>query len=172
MILRATANKIADRTYEGAFSAERYGRTEWRKAARLMADRGFAAEQIEAVLKSKWMRWAADAAGTSRGKADHLAAYLNKNVRTLNDDLVLLVEGTFDTATALRMPRPIPEPRVATGADLAGSCEGEDIADLIDLARAIRDEASQVAPADAALAIKVLSDRATTILATIERRAK
>lgn len=46
-----------------AYSFERYAPGEWVKAAKALAKRGHDARAIEAVLRSKWMRWAADAAG-------------------------------------------------------------------------------------------------------------
>lgn len=76
------AARIANKTFDDAYSAERYGRNEWAKAAIFLAGHGFTADEIESILLSKWMRWAADAASATQGKASHLRAY----VRAMHGD--------------------------------------------------------------------------------------
>jgi hypothetical protein len=153
----------------GAYSFDRYGVTEWRRAIRMMDARGFTEMQITAVLYSKWMRWAADAANHERGRATDLERYLDVHVGgRIYKQIAELAPGE-PTEQIISRAKPTP-----SGADLAGFCEGEDIADLINLAIATRDEASLVAnnPKDAKLALQVLRDRAAAILARIERMAK
>ena len=74
-----STDQIADSTFEDAYSATRYGLTEWREASRLLKARGFKPDEIRWVLRSKWMRWAADAANASEGfaRAEDLAAFLD-----------------------------------------------------------------------------------------------
>lgn len=55
-IQRAVA--IAARTAD-AHSAERYGR-HWKMCALLLVERGYSDDECEAILRSKWMRYAAD----------------------------------------------------------------------------------------------------------------
>jgi hypothetical protein len=75
-VTKQQADYLANKTAaEGAYSADRYGADEWRKAAGFLAAHGFTAEEIETILKSKWMRWAADNLGND-GKASHIRAYI------------------------------------------------------------------------------------------------
>jgi hypothetical protein len=66
---KTEAHAIADATFETAYSAGRYGVTEWRKAAAMLATRGFNAAEIEWVLRSKLTRWAADMGNSPHGHA-------------------------------------------------------------------------------------------------------
>lgn len=68
-VTRQQAEYIANGRFNDAFSAGRYGLTEWRKAALWMASHGFTGEEIETILHSKWMRWAADASGEATSGA-------------------------------------------------------------------------------------------------------
>jgi hypothetical protein len=56
--LRALAHFLAEKT-DDAYSRERYGRS-WKACALLLLKRGFDEREVEAVLRSKWMRWAGD----------------------------------------------------------------------------------------------------------------
>lgn len=57
--LAARISVLVDMT-KGSWSFDRYGEREWRRTVRLLIDRGLDDREIEAVLRSKWMRWAAD----------------------------------------------------------------------------------------------------------------
>jgi hypothetical protein len=59
--MKIDASKIAESTRD-AYSFFRYGDKSWFACCRMLARRGFNAEQIEAIMRSKWTRWAADAA--------------------------------------------------------------------------------------------------------------
>lgn len=84
---RAVAARCAD-----AHSADRY--RSWAGLARGLARRGFTAQEIEAVLRSKWTRWAADHSRAPWGRATFadLEAVLDKYSWKDLDDLVV---GTF-----------------------------------------------------------------------------
>jgi hypothetical protein len=173
MISKPKATAIANATTD-AYSFDRYGLTEWRKAARMMAARGFSERQIAVVLRSKWMRWAADAASKAKNAtaADleryfdvHLGSRLPKHLA----DLVFEETGIHEITDGIILGvSQVPQ----NGADLAGACTGEDIADLIDFAKAVRDDASKVSAADCKIALDVLRDRAKVILARIQDRTK
>lgn len=58
---------IADRCSD-AYSFDRYGASGWRGAAQVLAKRGLSPDEIEAVLRSKWTRWAGDWSGKRYGR--------------------------------------------------------------------------------------------------------
>ena len=47
---------------DDAYSFDAYGESGWRSAAKMLARHGCTEQQIIAVLRSKWTRWAGDAA--------------------------------------------------------------------------------------------------------------
>jgi len=55
MDIEHMANKTS-----GAYSASRYGDVAWRKAIQLLAEAGYTEIEVEEILRSKYMRWAAD----------------------------------------------------------------------------------------------------------------
>jgi hypothetical protein len=59
------AREIAKKT-EDAYSFDRY--SSWWMCAKVLLDRGYNEEEVEAILRSKWMRWAGDASHRSYGK--------------------------------------------------------------------------------------------------------
>ena len=64
----ALIRTIAERT-SNAYSFPNYGMTAWRMCTRYLLARGLDSEQVEAFLRSKHMRWAADEAGNRYGHA-------------------------------------------------------------------------------------------------------
>lgn len=56
----ALTKMVASRT-EDAYSFDRY--RSWAGVTRVLLNRGLTSREAEAVLRSKWMRWAADAVG-------------------------------------------------------------------------------------------------------------
>jgi hypothetical protein len=100
--LEIDARQLAERTAD-AYSYDRYGAQNWERVARLLLKRGYTSRQAEAIMRSKWMRWAGDSAagryryGAVRAKA--VAEWLDKyNPNHLSGDLNELVAGTFDEA--------------------------------------------------------------------------
>ena len=51
---------------QDAYSYDRYGVNGWLASAKFMEKQGLTQPQIEAMLRSKYMRWAMDAAGDQR----------------------------------------------------------------------------------------------------------
>lgn len=75
------AAEIAARAYTDAYSAHRYGRAEFGSITVLLLERGYTEAETEGLLRSKLLRWAADAALASgdpdRATAGDVAAFLD-----------------------------------------------------------------------------------------------
>jgi hypothetical protein len=71
--------EIAEQTSD-AYSFDRYGAKNWKSTCAMLAKRGLNAVEVEAVMRSKWTRWAGDMADSEYGnvKAKDLAAYIDK----------------------------------------------------------------------------------------------
>jgi hypothetical protein len=63
---QAAVEALAAKT-EDAYSFDRYA--SWKACCAMLLRRGYTAEQAEAVLRSKWTRWAADASKQIFGRA-------------------------------------------------------------------------------------------------------
>jgi hypothetical protein len=93
---RALAEKTAD-----AFSYDRYGERGWRACVKLLIRRGYNDREVEAILRSKWMRWAGDGAQTTRyghHNSVDLARFLDVSMgrhECTQKDVDELVAGTF-----------------------------------------------------------------------------
>jgi hypothetical protein len=70
------ANAIAAATSD-AYSHSRYGGAAWTACARMLARREFDADQIEAIMRSKWMRWAADSSKNVQPTSKDLERFLD-----------------------------------------------------------------------------------------------
>lgn len=152
---------LADRT-EDAYSFPTYGQREWRRAIRLLLDRGYNDRGIEAILRSKMTRWAADARpANAKPRGDDVILYIdNPRNKVTAATITRLAQETFnDDGTDIGTPT-FPKAKRTEGADLAGDCEGEDVADLIDLALMAAGGAHSID----------LAARAKAILARIEAR--
>lgn len=64
-----------------AYSYDRYGETEWRRCADYLAELGLTAREIESVLRSKVMRWAADNAAHEDATKGDFVAFLTNTSR-------------------------------------------------------------------------------------------
>lgn len=135
--------KIAEAATD-AFYYGRYGLHEWKKAARFMALQGYDSQQIEAVLRSNWPGLAANAAdrGDFGATAGDLTRWISESHANGKGGVAARVEALAqEFASTRRFPESfrgliqVASVQTLTGADLAGYCEGEDIAELIDLAR-------------------------------------
>jgi hypothetical protein len=126
--MTAQIDALLDRTRD-AYSFDTYGESGWRGAIAMLVRRGYDDRQIEAILRSKWTRWAGDMSNKPHGRNNgaDLARFLDTAKGTTAKDVDELVIGTFGA---------LHDDKTLTGADLAGHCEGEQIAALIDLARA------------------------------------
>ena len=86
----AIAEKCAD-----AYSADRYA--SWSAVAKMLARRGLNAREIEAVMRSKWTRWAGDMSGKRYGHlhANDLADFLDRDRGVNQAEIDQLVRETF-----------------------------------------------------------------------------
>src|SRR5215471_1417222 len=122
----AAAKQIAAATQD-AYSCSRYTPAAWIGIARALLEAGADADEAHWVLMSKHTRWAADSA--SRNHSATLADFLNYAKSGHVGSLEKLI-----AAARHELKPAAPAPASLDGAYLAGACEGEDIADLIDLA--------------------------------------
>jgi hypothetical protein len=84
-----------------AYSADRYN--SWKSLATLLADRNFNAWEAEAILRSKWTRWAADKfhTGSRKPSSSCLGKYLDHyGYTTRHPEVNRLVLETFDELVA------------------------------------------------------------------------
>lgn len=161
----ATQATLIAMTTAEAYSRNRYTDTGWMRIAQALLDAGATQAEAEWVLNSKHMRWAADDANrlNCATSADFLA-YANKRKGK---------QGTGIAGLVLAARKELAVAATLTGADLAGACEGEQIADLIDFARTVRDETTPSGErGDGDRQLAILRDKAARILAAIEARAK
>lgn len=142
-ITKAEAKQIAE--HVDAYSRDRYTDAAWLRIAARLAEFGFTAREITWTLTSKHMRWAADCA--------------NRNHSATAADFLAYVEHSMSGLHGLAGLQAAARKETATGADLAGACEGEEIADLITLAQM------------AAKGTLGIQARAREILARIQARA-
>jgi hypothetical protein len=90
------ATQIAQDTSD-AYSADRYGSVEWTRAADELLRRGMTPAQVNAVLRSKHMRYAADESrdDPKNPTAADLVAFMDRYPRHFTRPaLTQLVEGT------------------------------------------------------------------------------
>lgn len=169
MVSKLDAARIATKA-EDAYSRDRYTTAGWIGAAKLMAAEGFEPAEIDWVLRSKHMRWAGDAANRNHAVTlANFANYIDHHLTPTAADASGMARLRREAANAINQETR----RRSTGAFLAGACEGEDIADLIDFARSVRDETCPSGePGDGERQLAILRDKATRILSAIERRAK
>jgi hypothetical protein len=97
-ITRAAAAALADKTAD-AYSFNSYA--SWTACAAMLLRRGYSAMEAEAILRSKWTRWAGDVSSHRYGHytAADLAAYIDKyeSPKSLRE----IVVGTFPTGEAV-----------------------------------------------------------------------
>lgn len=91
--MSAIGTRLAEKTAD-AFSYDRYGR--WQAVVEMLLRRGLSVQQAEAVLRSKWTRWAADASDKPYGKATShdLARFIDQQ-RNAMEQIAELTRETF-----------------------------------------------------------------------------
>lgn len=72
---RETVEQLAERLSD-AYSTDRY-KGGWAGCIRMLRRRGYNDLQIEAIIRSKWTRWAADSASTNCAGPAVLAKFLD-----------------------------------------------------------------------------------------------
>jgi hypothetical protein len=97
MRITKQAQALAART-ENAYSANRYN--SWAAVAQVLLDDGYSECEAEAILRSKWTRWAASASSASYGNvpASALLAWLQYSFpgrRARTAEVKALVAATF-----------------------------------------------------------------------------
>lgn len=150
MTTNLEAARIATKA-EDAFSREKYTTAGWIGIAKRLAVEGASPAEIEWVLRSKHMRWAADFSNRrSNVTLFDFASYVERpgGLKKNGGSWAILVAEARKETT-----------QVLSGADLAGACEGEQIAEALDLLRE-------------AAAGKSIQARAFRLLQEIENRAK
>ncbi len=83
------AQRLYEKT-ETAYSYDRY--RDWKSVCKAMLMAGYTEKQSEAILCSKWMRWAADASGQDYGRVTAKAAIQYVKKMSLKDVEALTVE--------------------------------------------------------------------------------
>lgn len=98
---RETVEQMAERLSD-AFSTDRH-RGEWTASIRMLRQRGYSDQQVEAIIRSKWTRWAGDHSNKPYGRvtASDLAALIDvtvasKGQRWWKREVRSLVAGTFN----------------------------------------------------------------------------
>lgn len=90
-----TAKELAEKTAD-AYSAALYGPVEWTRCARLLQARAYTDREVEAILRSKWTRWAADGSYTpQQPTAADLAKFLDSIHGRKGYSVAELVAQTF-----------------------------------------------------------------------------
>lgn len=95
--IKSLADRLSD-----AYSTGRYGT--WDGCIRMLRKRGYDDHQIEAIIRSKWTRWAADVSGKSYGRvtAADLARYMDDPRNKVTAAAVEeLVKGCFPIGDSL-----------------------------------------------------------------------
>jgi hypothetical protein len=94
-VSKATIAALVDKTCD-AYSFDRFA--SWSACVALLLRRGYSEREAEAILRSKWMRWAGDASDHAYGhitSAD-LGRFLDERRNICTQDAVNeLVVGTF-----------------------------------------------------------------------------
>jgi hypothetical protein len=80
---------------QDAYSTSNY-KGNWSPCIRMLHKRGYDDRQVEAIIRSKWTRWAADGSDKSYGYTNSadLAKFLDKQ-SNLEKEVAELVAGTF-----------------------------------------------------------------------------
>ena len=92
MNTKLNAQEFSDQLSD-AYSTDNY-KGNWVPCIKMLRKRGYDDQQVEAIIRSKWTRWAADSSNKAYGHANSadLSRYLeNVTLAEVND----LVKGTF-----------------------------------------------------------------------------
>ena len=70
-LIAPEAEALSARTHD-AYSYDNYLPLEWTKACQMLLNRGFDETEVEAIMRSKWTRWAHDMSGQDYGETSAL----------------------------------------------------------------------------------------------------
>lgn len=93
MTIKERAEHIAN---QGGYSADRY--RDWAGVARMLLRRGYTDQEAEAIMRSKWTRWAADMSGQAYGRVttSALAKFLDDpKQKCTKEEVVKMTVETF-----------------------------------------------------------------------------
>jgi len=76
--------------YEDAYSYDRYGATQWKRAIKALEKLGYSEAEVEVIMRSKYTRWAADQAD---GKRRQFVSSLVDYVTKYKNNVRLMLEG-------------------------------------------------------------------------------
>ena len=81
---------------QNAYSTSNYNGN-WKPSIKMLRKRGYDDREVEAIIRSKWTRWAADGSGKKYGKntSVDLAKFLDSGKGVTKQEVAELVEGTF-----------------------------------------------------------------------------
>lgn len=84
-----------------AYSTSNYNGT-WIPCIKMLRKRGYNDLQVEAIIRSKWTRWAADGSDKRYGRVNSadLARFLN-TMKNLDVEIAALVRWTFDDVQSI-----------------------------------------------------------------------
>lgn len=88
--IKALAIKTCD-----AYSYDAYGADEWRKAIGHLIGLDYDNEQIEAIMRSKWTRWARDEHSSYEGRGVWIKQFVLAHAGRPGYSVDELVAGTF-----------------------------------------------------------------------------
>lgn len=71
-----TTKELAEKTSD-AYSYDRYN--SWEACVKKLRNHGCNDFEVEAILRSKWTRWAADSTGNTKATSSALMKYIEKN---------------------------------------------------------------------------------------------
>lgn len=86
---------LANRTQD-AYSYYAFGAAGWLSCAAMLAKRGYDERQAEAILRSKWTRWARDASNETTHEGKTLASWLDRHRYTpTHPEVISLTAESF-----------------------------------------------------------------------------
>lgn len=97
---RELAHHIAERTQD-AYSFCRYAPGAWEACAFMLLGHGYTEQNVEAILRSKWMRWAGDMSSNRYGRvnsADLKRFMEDPRNRITREAVEQLTQETFSVA--------------------------------------------------------------------------
>jgi ribosomal protein L32 len=94
---KVSAAALAERLSD-AYAFEIYGKSQWAACVKTLRAAGHDDLRIEAILRSKWVRWAADEAKPRKATAKGLLEFLNSH-RGYDLNVYELVKETFPAAS-------------------------------------------------------------------------
>ena len=94
MVTKLSVQELND-NLQDAYSTDNYN-DNWSPCIKMLRKRGYNDKQVEAIIRSKWTRWAADGSGKRYGHVNSvdLARFLDSQ-KNLEAEVAELVTGTF-----------------------------------------------------------------------------